>query len=335
MDAKLVVNSDRAPDYFYLYELLGDKQLVFVAEKNGLITGTVGVVFRTLEYMGKPVSGAYIGGIKVANPRENTLLTFRLMKHVMDYLTDTPVKFGFILVIGANRAMEALLSGRAGIPAFDLVDQYRVRNIFPLPLMNPGKRYILRRAGQTDIPAMAELYRRFYGRYELKPDWTAAYLASLYEQRDYRLENTCLAVHNDRIVAAISLWDQSRFKNTVVAHYGGIYAFLKTVMCPLRLLPPAGQALAELVIRHLVFAEGYDDAAVALVKWAMRNYRGQYRLFRCGYPLKSPQAAIFDKFPGLSLPVNLYTVFRPKDPDRAAMVGHLRKSFVWEDLSLH
>jgi len=335
MDAKLVVNSDRAPDYFYLYELLGDKQLVFVAEKNGLITGTVGVVFRTLEYMGKPVSGAYIGGIKVANPRENTLLTFRLMKHVMDYLMDTPVKFGFILVIGANRAMEALLSGRAGIPAFDLVSNYRVKNIFPLSLLSPGKKYDLRTATQTDIPEMAELYQRFYAGYELRPNWTTGYLSSLYEQKDYNLDNTCLAVHNDTIVAAISLWDQSRFKNTVVTHYGGIYAFLKKIMSPLRLVPPEGQPLSELVIRHLVFAEGYRNAASDLVKWAIRSNRRKYRFFRCGYSLKSPQSEVFDKFPGLSIPVNLYTVFRLEDSDRAAMVGHLRKSFVWEDLSLH
>jgi len=335
MDAKLVVNNDRNPDYFYLDDLLGEKPVIFVAKKNSRIIGTVGIVFRTVHYEGSPISMAYIGGIKIENPSQNTLLTFRLMKHTMDYLMDTPVKLGFILVIGANRAMEALLSGRAGIPAFDLVSNYQVKNIFLLPFLRPGKKYGLRPATQTDIPEMAELYRRFYAGYELMPGWTADYLLSLYDQKDFKLENTCLAIHRDTIVAAISLWDQSRFKNTVISRYGGKFALLKKVMSPLRLVPPEGQPLSELVIRHLAFEEGYQDAAADLLKWAIRNNRRKYRFFRCGYPLNSPQAGIFDKFWGLSIPVNFYSVLRPDDPDRDDMVSHLRQSLVWEDLSLH
>jgi len=335
MAAKLVVNNDRSPDYFYLDELMGDKFVVFVAEKNGGIIGTVGIVFRTVEYQGNPISIAYIGGIKIENPSQNTMLAFRLMKHVTDYLMDTPIKLGFILVIGANHAMEALLSGRAGIPAFDLVSHYRVKNIFPLPLLRPGKKYGLRLATQTDIPEMAELYRQFYAGYELKPNWTAEYLASLYTQKDFNLDNTGLAIHNDTIVAAISLWDQAQFKNTVISRYGGKFAFLKKIMSPLRLVPPEGQPLSELVIRHLAFKDGYRDAAADLLKWAIQNNRRKYRFFRCGYPLHSPQAEVVDKFRGVSIPVNFYTVFRSGDPDRDDMVNHLKQSLVWEDLSLH
>jgi len=335
MDAKLVVNNDRTPDYFYLDDLLGETPVIFVAEKNSRIVGTVGVVFRTVEYKRESVSIAYIGGIKIEDPSENVLLTFRLMRHVVDYLMDTSVKLGFILVIGENRAMEALLSGRAGIPAFDLVSNYRVKNIFPIPFMRPGKKYVLRPATQTDIPQMAALYRRSYTGYELGPRWTAGKLASLYEQKDFKLDNTCLAFDNDTLVAAISLWDQSRFKNTTISHYGGIFAFLKKIMSPLRLVPPEGQPLSELVIRHLVFTNGFKDAASVLLKWAIRSNRRNYRFFRCGYPINSPQAEIFDKFWGLSIPVNFYSVFRPGDPDRDEMVKHLRQSPVWEDLSLH
>ena len=335
MDAKLVVNNDRTPDYFYIEDLLGETPVIFVAEKNDRIIGTAGVVFRTVEYKMEPVSVAYIGGIKIENPSDNTLLTFRLMRHVVDYLMDTSVKLGFILVIGENRAMEALLSGRAGIPVFDLVSKYRVKNIFPLPFLRPGKKYSLRPATQSDIPEMAELYRRFYAGYELKPNWTAGYLSSLYEQKDFTLDNTCLAIHKDTIVAAISLWDQSRFKNTVISRYGGKYALLKKIMGPLQLVPQEGQPLSELVIRNLVFADGCWDAGSDLLKWAIRSNRRKYRFFRCAYPLNSQQAEIFDKFWGLSIPVNFYSVFRPGDPDRDDMVKHLKQSLVWEDLSLH
>jgi len=335
MAAKLVVNNDRTPDYFYIDELLGDKPVVFVAEKNQRIVGTIAIVFRSVRYQGETLSIAYIGGIKIENPSENSLLTFRLMKYTMDYLMETPVKFGFILVIGANQAMEALLSGRAGIPEFDMVGRYRVKNIFPLPFVKPGQRYIIRSAETADLPELAALYRESYRNYELTPDWSAEYLKSLYTQKDYLLENTILAFEDNALVAGISLWNQSRFKNTVVSHYGGIFAFLKTIMAPLKLVPKEGQPLSELAIRHLVYKDTYRDAAGALLRWTIQQYRKDFRFFRSGYPLNSPQAAVFDRFWGLSIPVNFYTVFRSDDPDRESIVEHLRQSFVWEDLAVH
>jgi len=335
MAARLVVNNDRTPDYFYIDELLGDKPVIFVAEKMQRIVGTVAIVFRNIQFKGKNLPIAYIGGIKIENPSENTLLTFRLMKYVMDYLLDTPIKFGFILVIGANRAMEALLSGRAGIPEFDMVGKYQVKNIFPMPFINPGREFNIRSARTDDIPVLSDLYKQGYQNYELTPDWTPEYLRSLYDQKDYLLENTLLAFDNGIPVATISLWDQSNFKNTVISHYRGIYAFLKIVMSPFRLVPAEGQPLSELAIRHLVYKNNYQTAGSALLKWTIRNYRKKYHFFRCGFPMNSPQADVFNKFRGLSIPVNFYTVFRPDDPDRDDMVQHLKQSFVWEDLAVH
>lgn len=335
MAAQLVVNNDRTPDYFFIDELLGEKSLILVAEEAGRIIGTVAVVFRKVLYRNELIPIAYIGGIKIENPAQNRLLAFRLMKYVMNFLMDTPVKFGFILVIGANRAMEALLSGRAGIPQFDLVSRYRVKNIVLLPGRGLSGRYQIRSARTDDLGVMASMYRQFFSDYELKPDWTEQYLAWLYRQKDYYLENTQLAFQNDSLVAALSLWDQTRFKNTVISHYGGKYAILKKISSPLRLVPEAGQALSELVIRHLVFREGFADAARDLIRLAIANHRRKYRFLRCGFPLGSAPARILERFPGLSIPVNFYTVFRPSDPERESMVDHLRRSPVWEDLSLH
>ncbi len=335
MAARLVVNNDRTPDYFYIDELLGDQPLIFVAEEASRIIGTVAVVFRNVLYREVPIPVAYIGGIKIENPAQNRLLAFRLMKHVMDFLIETPVKFGFILVIGANRAMEALLSGRAGIPCFDPISRYRVRNLILMPGRGPSARYKIRCATASDLGEMADLYRQFYRHYELKPDWSEKYLATLYQQKDFFPGNTYLAFQQDSLVAALSLWDQTRFKNTVISHYGGIYSILKILTRPLKLVPDEGKPLSELVIRHLAFREGCENAARDLIRLAMANQRRKYRFLRCGFPLGSEAARILGKFPGLSITVNFYTVFRPGDPDRESMVNHLRRSPVWEDLSLH
>lgn len=335
MDAKLAVNIDRSPDYFSLAGLQGNDPAIFVAEKDGKLIGAVGISFRDVYFKGEKIRIGYIGGIKIDHTCGNSFVAFRLMKHVAEYLSDTPVKFGVILVMGENRAMNALLSGRAGIPPFDRIAGYRVKYLFPCRFQRSSHNYTCRHAIRSDIPRLSELFRRFYDNYELAPRWNDRYLLSLYKEPDYNLENTWLAMNGEKIVAVVTLWDQSAFKNTVVSRYAGKYSLLYNALRPSKLLPPAGRSLSEICIRHLVFDEKYPDVARYLLKWILKHQTREYRFVRFGFLPDTLHEQIISKFCGISIPVNLYCVFRPNDPDRELMVNHLQQSLIWEDLSLH
>ena len=335
MDAKLVVNIDRSPDYFCLAGLQGNNPAIFVAEKDGKIIGIVGVSFRDVYFKGEKIRIGYIGGIKIDHACRNSLVAFRLMKHVADYLSDSPIKFAVILVMGNNANMNALLSGRAGIPPFDCLATYRVKYLFPFRIQRPSAEYTYRHAIRSDIPQLSELFRQFYDNCELAPRWNDEYLLSLYNEPDYKLENTWLAADGKKIVAVVTLWDQSAFKNTIVSRYAGKYSLLYKALRPFNQLPPEGQPLSEISVRHCVFDKQDLSAAVNLIRWVMRNQTTDYRLVRFGYLQNSLHKKILDKFYGISIPVNLYCAFRHADTDRERIVNRLQQSLIWEDLSLH
>ncbi len=335
MDAKLVVNIDRSPDYFCLAGLQGNDPAIFVAEKSGKIIGIVGVSFRDVYFKGEKIRIGYIGGIKIDHACRNSMVAFRLMKHVADYLSESPIKFAVILVMGNNASMSALLSGRAGIPPFDCLATYRIKYLFPFRIQRPSAEYTYRHATRSDIPRLSELFRQFYDNYELAPRWNDEYLLSLYEEPDYKLENTWLAANGKKIAAIVALWDQSAFKNTVVSRYAGKYSLMYKALRPFNQLPPEGQPLSEISIRHCVFDKQNLPAAVNLIRWVMRNQTTDYRFVRFGYLQNSLHKKILDKFYGISIPVNLYCAFRHTDTDRERIVNRLQQSLIWEDLSLH
>lgn len=335
MAADLVVSIDRAPDYFYLSNLQGNNPVIFLAEKDGKLIGTVGFSLRTVFFRGVPLEIAYIGGIKIDRDFQKSLVAFRLMKQVADFLDQSPVKCAVILVIGKNAAMNALLSGRADIPVFDHIAQYRIKYLLPIRCYRQSEKELIRPATRADLKELSALFKQYYRNYELSPGWDEDYLSACFQEPGFRLENSWLVIKDGRIVAAACLWDQSAFKNTIVTHYGGKYALLSRLLRPLNLLPAKNNPLSEICLRYLVWAEGHLDAGRDLVQWLLKYHTRNYRFLRFGYHAQSVYSPLLAKLWGFTILVNLDCAFRTGDPDRAEMTEHMRKSLIWEDLSLH
>ncbi len=335
MATDLVVSIDRSPDYFCLSNLQGNNPVILVAEKDGKLIGAVGFSFRTVFFRGAPLQIAYIGGIKIDLDFQKSLVAFRLMKQVADLLGQSPVKCAVILVIGKNAAMNALLSGRAGIPVFDHIAQYQIKYLLPVRFYRLSEKHIIRPATRADLKELSVLFKQFYRNYELSPSWDEDYLSARFQEPGFRLESSWLLVKDNRIVAAASLWDQSAFKNTIVTHYGGKYALLSNLLRPLNLLPKSNNPLSENCLRYLVWADRYPDAGQELVRWLLKNQTCNYRFLRFGYHTQSVYSALLKKIWGFTISVNLYCAFRTGDSDRAGMIEYLRYSLIWEDLSLH
>jgi predicted N-acetyltransferase YhbS len=335
MAADLVVSIDRAPDYFCLSNLQGNNPVIFVAEKDSKLIGAIGFSFRTVFFKGKPLEIAYIGGIKIDRDFQKSLVAFRLMKQVADFLGRSPVKCAVILVMGKNAAMNALLSGRAGIPVFDHIAQYQVKYLLPIRCCRISDKYLIRPAAPADIEELSTLFKQFYRNYEFALGWDEDYLSARFQEPDFGLEKSWLLIRDDRIVAAASLWDQSAFKNTIVTHYGGKYALLSNLLRPLNLLPKSNHPLSEICLRYWVWPEQHPDAARDLIRWLLKNQTRNYRFVRFGYHTQSAYSPVMAQFWGFTKSVNLYCAFRTGDSDRAEMIEHLRNSLTWEDLSLH
>ncbi len=336
MRGALVINIDRSTNYFCLARLQGKNSKIFVAEKNNEILGMVGCSFRDIILFGKLTTIAYIGGVKIRESAKTGLTSFRLMKKVKDYLLESKIKFAVILVLSDNKAMTGLLSGRAGIPAFHLLAKYHITYIIPLYSLKSTENYTIRESKSSDLQEIVNLFSKFYKDTELSPRWTPEFFTTLLEQSpNYDYSNILVALKNENIVAALSLWNQSSFKRTVVERYSSWYKVLRFLTTPLHILPPVGEPMSEMCFRHIVCAKGHESAVTELVRTAIKKYRKEYRFFRAGFQDRDFLMNSIKGFPKLKIGLNLYAAFREDNADTNDIIYRLSQSKIWEDLSLH
>jgi len=336
MESQLTVNVDRAPDYFCLANLQGRDAKVFVAEQDGVISGAIGCSLRDVLLFGQPECIAYIGGIKVAAAARKGLTGFRLMKAVADYLRATPIRMAIVITMENNTAMAPILAGRVGMPPFHILNQFEVNYIRPVFRPMVSKRYHIRPYRANDLESLAKLFAAFYRDYALSAEWTPARIAAMLTgQPDFNSENILVAEKDGRLVAALTWWDQTGFKKTIVEQYGGRLKILVKLLKPFKILPAEGEPFSELNIRHVVYGENSEKAARDLIRYLISEKRRQYRLFRIGFQKKSPLGELLIGLPRLKVNLNCYIAFKDKDDESRQIISALRQSLIWEDLSLH
>lgn len=335
MEGKLVVNVDRSPDYFILARLQGDDARVLVAEKDGELVGAIGFAIRRVIMGGRAYKIAYLGGIKLAESVRKGIAAYRLVKAASDYLLSADVEYGVLLVMEGNAAMEALLSGRAGIPHFYRISQFEL--IYLLPLIKPSinSDFQIRPAQPVDEPALFDLWRNFHLNYELRPASPEKTWQILLQEPSFSLQNFYVAFKGEQLVAAVSVWDQQAFKRTIVERYGGSFRLIAKLLSPWQVLPKAGQPLRELNLRYLVYQPEQEAAAQALVRRLLRQFRHNYQMLRLGSPVGVLPATILQGLLRFKMRLNYYIACRELTSDNLQMINSLRTKPVWEDLCLH
>lgn len=336
MKGAMSIEVDRSPDYFRLSKLQGSESKIFVAEQSGKLLGVVGCAFRNVSLFGKETCIAYVGGIKVRESAKKGFSAFHLMKNIRDYLYDSKARLAILLVLNDNNEMVSILSGRAGIPRFYLINKYRISYLLYLYSLRISNNYLIRESTQSDLKELASLFSEFYSKMELSPIWAAEKLSSIIEtEPNFSYENILVALSNDSIVAAVSIWDQSSFKKTIVLRYSGFLKYVKSLHTPFNLLPPAGESLSELLLRHIVYKPAYLDATIDLVRSAVNKNRRRYKFIRAGTQERSEIAKCLKGWPRISIGLSAYVAFQKDFENVEDTVFRLRESQIWEDLSLH
>ncbi|MFA7564018.1 MAG: GNAT family N-acetyltransferase [Candidatus Neomarinimicrobiota bacterium] len=335
MESHLVINVDRAPDYFLLANLQGDDARVFVAEQDGVIVGAIGCCLREVLLAGQPTRIGYIGGIKVAAAARKGLTSFRLMNAVANYLRAVPIQMAIVITMTDNEAMAPILAGRVGMPPFHPINRFVINYIFPLFRPQLTGDYQIRSFRESDLDHLARLFTVFFQGYSLTFEWTPKRLSALLNQPNFSSENILIATKNGRPVAALTWWDQASFKRTIIEQYGGGLKTLSGILKPLKILPRAGEPLNELHIRYIVYEEEHTSAARDLIRYLINEKKRKYRLFRIGFQQNSPLAALLSGLPHLKIHLNCYIASDKKDDETLLLISALRQGQIWEDLSLH
>ena len=290
MVGDLTMRMDRAPDFFSLARLEGERWRVGVAEAEGMVVGCVTASERAAYVNGIPTRIGYASDLKVHPSHRGGFAADALEKFVCAACRayggdDMPT---LVTVLGGNRSMERRASGPRGMPT---LTRFATLHVHAIPFVWPRSTSVagltVSSARDEDIDEMGELWRRIAPARQFAPVLNAERL------REWIDDAPGLSVHDylvarradGRIAGFVALWDQSAIKQLRVLGYSPRLATVRRVLNALApvtrtpRLPNAGAAMPSLAALHLCVSQGEPEVLRALLLHAYATHRGSGQLF--------------------------------------------------------
>jgi hypothetical protein len=284
MMGDLAMRVDRAPDFFTLARLEGERWRVGVAEAEELVIGCVTASERTAYVNGAPARTGYAGDLKVHPAYRGSFAADALEEFTRDAIRGYGGDdlLSLVTVLGGNRSMERRAAGPRGLPT---LTRFATLDVHAVPILRAGATTVagltVRHARDEDLDEMGALWRRVAPLRQLAPvlsaerlrDWLAA--APGLSVHDYLLARRA----DGRIAGFVALWDQRAIKQLRVLGYSPRLALVRCALNVLSRiagtprLPRAGEPLRSLSALHLCVPPDEPEVLRALLLHARSMHR--------------------------------------------------------------
>jgi hypothetical protein len=290
MRGDLTMCVDRAPDFFALVRLEGERWRVGVAEDAGTVVGCVAASERLAYVNGTATRTGYLGDLKVHPAHRGGFAADALEEYAREagrgYGGDDML--ALVTVLAGNRAMERRAGGPRGLP---ILTRFATLDVHAIPLLwRRAERVAGLRvdpARDEDLDEMSELWSGVAPTRQLAPVLGAARLrAWIDDAPGLAIDDYLVARRADgRIAGFLALWDQYFVKQLRVLDYSPRLAVARRALnaiAPLAgtpRLPAAGHVLPSLAALHCCVAGDEPEVLRALLLRAYAARRGSGYLF--------------------------------------------------------
>jgi hypothetical protein len=291
MQGDLSLRIDRAPDFFALNRLEGDRWKVAVVDgARGGPVACVATAERRVWMQGRPTTMVYAGDLKVHPDSRDTRTADALERFVAETARETagdrtPV---LLTVLAGNSAMERRAAGPRGLPR---LHRFATLHSFAVPLL--WRRAIdvsgirVRPAAPRDLEDMAGLWSTIAATRQFAPVLDVDAMTRWIDSAPgLEIDNYLLARdQSGRLLGFVGVWDQRSLKTLRVLRYSSSLAILRslmTVAAPFvgaAVPPEIGAPLHHANAIHLCVPLGCADVLRSLVLAAYDRLRGSDHLF--------------------------------------------------------
>jgi ribosomal protein S18 acetylase RimI-like enzyme len=293
MPGALTLCNERAPRFFALTELeslghAGPGRIWVSDDDAGVPIGCLAWAERLLYLDGNPTRVGYVSDLKVHPNHRGRGVADALVRAVRDDAravggAEMP---GVLTVLAGNQRVERRLPGPRDQPRVERFAELEVLSIPLLPWRRSRDAALdVRPADATDADQMLALWRSVAPGRQLAPVLDGGrFERFLAAAPDLSLASYWLARRraDGRLLGFLALWDQARFKQTVVRRWGARLAAFRwawnafAAIAPgWARLPAAGQPLRHLTAFHTCVPADRPDVLRALVLAGSRALRGR------------------------------------------------------------
>jgi ribosomal protein S18 acetylase RimI-like enzyme len=285
MSGDIELRMDRAPDFFALNRLEGQRWRLAVAERAGEVVGCICFSERDSYLDGVAARTGYVGDLKVHPEHRDSVIADALSRYAAECMSGLPASTPVLItVLAGNSAMNRRLDGPRGLARFSRVATIRTHSLSvlwtrrnrPIPDLRISK------ASWNDIEEMAGLWRDVAKDRQFAPAHDADSLARwVREAPGLDIQDFRLARERDgNLLGFIGLWDQRQFKQLTVVSYSPRMAIARRVfnaVAPVvgsEPLPSAGAQLNVVTATHVCVRHDRPDVLRTLLVSAHNELRG-------------------------------------------------------------
>jgi len=281
----VTLSYEREPCYFNGCAIEGDTHTVLASTPDGAPIGFFSRSVRTAWVKGRVMRLGYLGQLRLLpqwRGRSRAILRgFEVCRELLDDgHQETPYYLTSILSDN-TRARRILTSGIKGMPTYLPLRGFLTlvaATAQPWARRRTSPPYVLSKATESDLEALASLLQTCGRGYTLHPHWDSQALRAL-QSVGWRPEHNLLLLKGDRPIACGAVWDQRCVRQWRVTAYASALAYTRPLAsAALRLggyppLPPPGRRLNQGFLSHLAVVPGEEEALPMLVGALLRLAR--------------------------------------------------------------
>ena len=267
MSSWVTLSSEHEPDYFESSRLFGQRETL-IAERDDADSTPVGMCSWTdmeLYIDGQPSRTGYLGELRLLPQFRKRPGIVRNGFRALRALAPDDLHWFTSIAVDNTVARRLLEANLRGMPVYRPQGEMVT---LALPASNKVEHIFMQPAVAADMPELVDFYNQQAQQFQYAPVLTETWLGNLDGSNDLQLKDFHLLHQNGRLRACFALWDQRRFKQTVVRGYRfplaqlrwgyNLYARLGRRLA----LPPVGQAIDYLFVAFLAVAPDLDEAEV-------------------------------------------------------------------------
>lgn len=284
----------REPHFFTTTRIQGTWAEVHVARQGDRIVAVATRAVRPTYLNGARVLAGYLSDLRLHPDVRGTTLVARLYRGLREQHRDGRVSIYSTVIVGDNqRALDTIAANRAGLPRYTDLGRILTPMIYlqrPLPALD-GE---IRSGTAEDLPAIVAKLNE--NRMQFAPAYTESdFLDGRFPE--FRIDDFYVLRRAGRLAGVLGVWDQRKFRQTVVMRYRGLLGKLRPVINWMRRppLPPPGEALKFF---YVAFVATDDVAAYrALFRRAYNDAVGHgYTHFVAGLHERDPRTIVFEDY---------------------------------------
>lgn len=283
MEGHVKLSFEQDPNYFEAQNIEGDRHITLLVKENDT-NSIIGMGSRSIKRVyinGKIHRIGYLSKLRARSGKRAIQCLIEGFSEFKKIRQTDELSFDMTSIIDDNLVARNLLEkGHSKLPSYKFLTNY---STYLIPTKKKMKKQASINSDQvSDLKEIARCLQRNNSRYQFATNWTEEDLSDNNLCRELKPNDFILLKKNNKVTACAAIWDQRKFKQSIVKEYKHSIGILKPIInIALSLfrypsMPAPNSVIPMAFLSHIAVDEDNEDDFKLLLDHAIKKamYKG-------------------------------------------------------------